>query len=102
MKQRDQILIAFVFVSLLSTGTTALITYNVGVSTLEEETFNKLTIVRELKGEEIEDYFEFIFNQIKTTAYDPSVVNAMNQFSSGFTHLESELDLSQAEISFRE
>jgi hypothetical protein len=44
-------------VTILSLGTMAAVSYQLGVRTLEEEATAKLTAIRELKGRQIEVYF---------------------------------------------
>jgi|GEM_PF-565920 len=48
------------------------------------EAFNKLTAVREMKAQQIEDYFQQIRNQVITFSEDRMIVDAMKAFSQGF------------------
>jgi PAS domain S-box-containing protein len=58
---------------------------------LEREAFNRLTAVREMKSQQIEDYFQTIHNQIKTFSEDQMIVDAMRAFSDSFDSFQGEL-----------
>jgi PAS domain S-box-containing protein len=58
---------------------------------LEQEAFNRLTAVREVKSQQIEDYFQSIRNQVVTFSEDQMIVDAMQSFSQAFQSLEGEL-----------
>lgn len=58
---------------------------------LEQETFNRLTAIREVKSQQIEDYFRTIHNQVVTFSEDRMVIDAMRAFSQAFISLEGEL-----------
>ena len=63
LKIGTKILIAFAVIAILSVGISALIAFTISKQALKEESFNKLTAVREIKANQIEDYFQ----QIVTT-----------------------------------
>ena len=69
-----------------------------GKASLEKESFNRLTAVREMKSVEIEDYFEDIQNQIITFSEDHMVINALWEFKIGFDTLAAESNLSETEV----
>ena len=52
-------------VAVTAVGITALLSYQTSKKTLEQESFNKLTAVRELKADQIEDYFQIIRDQVE-------------------------------------
>jgi len=58
---------------------------------LEQEAFERLTAVREMKSQQIEDYFLSIRNQVTTFSEDRMIVNAMRRFSDSFRSFEGEL-----------
>jgi len=58
---------------------------------LEQEAFNRLTAVREVKSQQIEDYFQSIRHQVLTFSEDKMIVDAMRTFSGAFRSLEGEL-----------
>ena len=57
-----KILIAFTVVAIVAVGLVGFFAFSTGSSTLEAESFNKLTAVREMKASQIEDYFQTIEN----------------------------------------
>ncbi|MCB0318659.1 MAG: methyl-accepting chemotaxis protein, partial [Bdellovibrionales bacterium] len=57
---------------------------------LTEQTFNKMTSVREIKAEQIEDYFSTIRKQVKTMSSDVLIVEAMQNFSEAFKNVRAE------------
>ena len=58
---------------------------------LEQEAFNRLTAVREVKSQQIEDYFQSIRHQVVTFSEDKMIVDAMRTFTDAFRSLEGEL-----------
>ena len=58
---------------------------------LEQEAYNRLTAVREVKSQQIEDYFQSIRHQILTFSEDRMVVDAMRSFAESFQSLQGEL-----------
>jgi PAS domain S-box-containing protein len=57
---------------------------------MRRDAFNKLTAVREMKAQQIEDYFTLISNQIRSLAKSRDTVSAMQQFRVGITVLKPE------------
>ncbi len=86
---------AIAFLSMLVIG---LISYNKGKVALEEETFNKLTAVREMKASQIEDYFQLIHDQVQTFSEDRMVIFAMKRLKEGFTKIDSELKVDEEKM----
>jgi PAS domain S-box-containing protein len=60
--------------------------------TVKEQTFAKLTAVREMKAQQIEDYFEQISNQILTFSENMMIISAMGEFTQGFNTIDSEIN----------
>lgn len=67
--------------------------YYKGKNSLEKESFNRLTAVREMKSLEIEDYFKDVENQIVTFSEDHMVIDALTSFKEGYEHLQAEVVL---------
>lgn len=63
---------------------TGVISFNTAKNALEQESFNKLTAIREMKGNQIEDYFDFIRNQVETFSEDEMIIEAMKEFRFAF------------------
>ncbi len=88
----------FLAIGILPVLTISVINYSSASGALEEESFNKLTAVREIKKEAIERYFEQIAGQIKTFSKDVMIVEAMKKFKSSFHEIENDLNISQDEL----
>ena len=88
-----KILLAFAAVAIVTVGTIALVTFTIAQTTLERESFNKLTAVREMKASQIEDYFQLISDQIITQSKDLMIIEAMKEFSEGYQSIETEVPL---------
>ncbi len=69
------------------------ISYFRGRDSLKTESFNRLTAVREMKANQIEDYFGQINDQLLTLSEDPTIIEAMKEFSSGFNSIGSDLQM---------
>ncbi len=55
---------------------------------MRRDAFNKLTAVREMKAQQIEDYFTLISNQVQSLAKSRDTVSAMQLFRVGITVLK--------------
>lgn len=86
-----KILLVFLFFSLLSVSLLGLFSIQAGSKALEEESFNKLAAIREMKASQVEDYFRLIRNQVLTFSENQMIVDAMGAFSQSFQSLEEEL-----------
>ena len=96
LKIRTKILLAFVLIAVITVVTIAVVAFSIGQSTLEEESFNKLTAVREMKANQIEDYFHFIRDQLVTQSNDRMMIDAMRAFSTNYYTIDVDqgLDIS--------
>jgi len=72
--------------------------FTTGSETLEKESFNKLTAVREMKANQIEDYFQLIENQVITMSEDRMIIEAMRAFDDGLHAVESDLEATDFNI----
>ncbi|TND08460.1 MAG: methyl-accepting chemotaxis protein [Bacteroidetes bacterium] len=89
MKIGIKLAFAFFFIALSAGLIVGIIAYVRAKSALEQETFNKLTAVREMKATQIEDYFKLISDQVRVFSKDPSTVIAMKRFKKGFFTIDS-------------
>ena len=55
---------------------------------VETQAFEKLTAVREMKAQQIEDYFGFIRRQILTLSEDRMIIDATREFRAAFDSFE--------------
>jgi serine phosphatase RsbU (regulator of sigma subunit) len=92
MKIGFKLTLLFVGIGLLSVTIIGWISYIEGKSSLEQESFNRLTAVREMKANQIEDYFELIENQIISYSKNYTVINAMKQFKADFNSIDDEFE----------
>jgi anti-anti-sigma regulatory factor/HAMP domain-containing protein len=88
---RARVLAVLATVAFISMGAMGVLSYTLGVTTLETQAFDQLTSVRELKGRQIEDYFQFIVDQVVTLSEDPTVASALTDFAEAAENLPGEL-----------
>jgi methyl-accepting chemotaxis protein len=70
--------------TVLSAGLTSLIGYRLARTSLEGQSFATLTAVREMKADQVEDYFRQITDQLVTLSEDRMVVDAVKSFRRSF------------------
>ncbi|MFT5137134.1 MAG: PAS domain S-box-containing protein [Arenicella sp.] len=85
-----KIRIAFTSIAVVAISLIAFLAFSVGSRTLREESFNKLTAVREMKSSQIEDYFQLIQDQVVTFSEDRMIIEAMQDFEKGLRTIEGE------------
>jgi PAS domain S-box-containing protein len=90
LKISTKLLIVLVSVAASSVGAFGIMDYQAAKESLSKESFNKLTAVRELKAQQVEDYFTAISNQVLTFSESRTVVEAMRTFRETFEALEAE------------
>ncbi len=90
LKISAKILIILVLVAATSVGMFGYMDYQEAKQALRVESFNKLTAVREMKAQQIEDYFGTIVGQIVTFSESRMMIEAMLRFRSAFAALEGE------------
>jgi serine phosphatase RsbU (regulator of sigma subunit) len=91
--------VAFFFIAFLSILVIGYLSYVKGKNSLEEESFNRLTAVREMKASQIESYFQDIRNQIITFSEEHTIVEAMVDFKKGFDTIDQQSNYSEKEVS---
>lgn len=84
LKIGTKILIMLSTVASAAVGVIGFFAYHSAGKSLEEESFNKLTAVREMKANQIEDYFKQIADQVHTFSEDRMIIDAMQAFKAGF------------------
>ena len=98
LRIRTKILLAFALIAVITVVTIAIVAFSIAQSTLEEESFNKLTAVREMKANQIEDYFQFIRDQLVTQSNDRMMIDAMNAFSTNYYTIDVDQGLDSSAI----
>lgn len=98
MKIGPKLTLAFFAVAFVSMAVIGVIAFYKGRNSLEKESFARLTVVREMKANQIEDYFAQINDQVLTFAEDPTVVRAMKRFSNTFDSLDENLRINDRKM----
>jgi PAS domain S-box-containing protein len=83
-----KILAVAVGIAITTLLTSGLVASSMIRTAVEKQAFEKLTAVREMKAQQIEDYFRFIRQQILTFSEDRMTVDAMGEFREAFSRLE--------------
>jgi serine phosphatase RsbU (regulator of sigma subunit) len=89
--------LGFFVIAFSSITIIGVLAYYKGKKSLEEESFNRLTAVREMKATQIEDYFTDIHNQIITFSEDHTIIEAMHDLRLGFDTIAHEAAYSSEE-----
>jgi serine phosphatase RsbU (regulator of sigma subunit) len=98
MKIGLKLTLSFFVIALLSMAVIGIIAYNKARKSLAEESFNRLTAVREMKASQIEDYFKQISDQLLTLSEDPATIEAMKEFKKGFNNVATDMQIGDAEM----
>ncbi len=99
MKIGVKITVTFFAIAFLSMLVIGVISYKRAKSSLEKQSFEKLTAVREMKASQIQDYFKIIQDQLSTMAADPMIIEAMQEFKSGYGSIKQELKIDEEKFS---
>lgn len=99
MKIGVKITLTFFAIAFLSMLVIGIISYKRAKISLEKQSFEKLTAVREMKASQIQDYFRIIQDQLTTTARNPMMVEAMREFKNGYNTIREELKIGDEKLS---
>ena len=97
-KLRFKILVILLLIAFITAGTVGIIAIFISTKNLKAESFNKLTAIREMKANQIEDYFHQIFDEVISLAESKTVIEATLEFEKGFHALQSELNYSPEDL----
>jgi serine phosphatase RsbU (regulator of sigma subunit) len=92
MKIGVKLTVTFFVIASVAMLVTGYISYMNAKKTLTEESFNKLTAVREMKADQITDYFSQIKDQLIALSEDPFIVEAMKGFKKGYYSIDEEVN----------
>ena len=92
LKIRTKLLIVLVLVAVVSVGIYSAVEYRAAKRALLEESFDTLVAVRELKAQQIEDYFSNIAGQVATLSESSMIVDAMQEFRAAIDLLDEGSD----------
>jgi serine phosphatase RsbU (regulator of sigma subunit) len=93
MKIGVKITFTFFAIASLSMLVIGFISYKRAKSSLEKQSFEKLTAVREMKASQIQDYFKIIQDQLITSAQNPMMIEAMKELKAGYNSIPGELSI---------
>ncbi len=97
-----KLLIVLSSVAIIVASIIGYISFTIAKSSLERNFFNKLTDIRELRANQIEDYFQLLSDQITTFSEDLMIVDALKAFKIGFKNVDNELHLEPDKLAERE
>lgn len=98
MKLGTKILIILSIVAIGSVAIYGYIGFVTASKSMEKDSFDKLTAVREMKGSQVEDYFKTIKDQITTFSEDTMIVDAMKEFSGAFDAVGRDLKITDSDL----
>lgn len=98
MKIGVKITFTFFAIAFLSMLVIGYISYKRAQSSLEKQSFEKLTAVREMKASQIQDYFKIIQDQLTTSAQNPMMIEAMREFKNGYNSIREELKIDDEKL----
>ena len=90
-----KILIVLSVVAIAAIGIIGYQGYSTAKESLEQESFNKLTAVREMKANQIEDYFQQIADQVRTLSEDRMIIEAMQAFDNALHGIEADYGINE-------
>lgn len=99
---RTRLIAVLAGVAVVSVLVTAWLAFQDAESALREQSFAKLTAVREIKANQVEDYFQIISDQVAALSENRMVIDAMEGFSRQLPLLEEELGLTDAQWETRD
>ena len=102
MSIRFRMLVVLASVAIASAGVTSVMSYDTARQAIEQQSFDMLTAVREMKSNQIEDYARQIVDQILTLAESRMIVDAMNELRTAFHAIEEESALESGELARRD
>ena len=98
MKIGLKIGLAFFLLAAISMFVIGYISYDTAKESLQKQSFNKLTAVRETKADQIQDYFKNIQDQLQDLALNPVMINATSEFKAGYLSVAKDLRLNEKQL----
>ncbi|MBF0266483.1 MAG: transporter substrate-binding domain-containing protein, partial [Gammaproteobacteria bacterium] len=92
MKISAKILIMLILVSAGSVIIFGYFDYQAAKETLKKESFNKLTAVREMKAQQIENYFKTLNDLVVTFSLSDTAIDAAKSFRAAFTEINTSVN----------
>jgi anti-anti-sigma regulatory factor/HAMP domain-containing protein len=85
MRLRTTLILLLTMVGILSAGTVGVMSYVESLQALQTRSVRQLTAARDLRADQVEDYFRHIRHQLVTQAENPTTAAAMQAFAKGFS-----------------
>jgi len=90
--------LAFFSLAAISMLVIGFISYDNARKSLEQQSFNKLTAVREAKSDQIQDYFKNIQDQLVDLSINPLIVQATHELKDGYNSVVKDLKFNDEEL----
>ncbi|MCI4625959.1 MAG: methyl-accepting chemotaxis protein [Candidatus Magnetoovum sp. WYHC-5] len=91
MRLGKKLTVLFLLIGLMPFFLIGIISYNTAKRSIKHSIVERLLFVREMKKDQIEDYFKYITEQVKLYAKDRMISDAMEEFTAAFFLVEEEL-----------
>ncbi|MCP5005250.1 MAG: hypothetical protein GY941_15140 [Planctomycetes bacterium] len=98
MSMGAKVIILFLVAGIIPFAVMGILGYRNASKSLQEQAFNQLVSVREIKKKQIEDYFSTIRKQAHTFSRDKMVVDAMTEFKAAFKDFRKENELTDTRL----
>ncbi len=98
LKMKPKLIAAFLMIGLIPFAITGLTVLNKTSVEIEEQAFQKLTAIREIKKSGIERYFTTIRDQVLTLSEDTMIIDAMQEFTTAMKSFRTENNLSDEKV----
>jgi anti-anti-sigma regulatory factor/HAMP domain-containing protein len=95
---RPRLLVMLVLIAVVSAGASALAAFHLGRQALEQAAFDKLTAVRELKADQVEDYFRRIRDQVVVFSNAPTIVRTMRELKQAHRAIAQDVALDEEQL----
>jgi ABC-type phosphate transport system substrate-binding protein len=95
---RAKVLMILIFISLLTAGVVGTIAFTLGTNTLKEESYQKLTAIREMKANQIENYFNLIYDQVQSFSESRTIIESTYEFKKGFDDVIAETNYTSKQL----
>ncbi len=97
-KIKNKLIIIFLLIGLIPALVISFLNVSKASEALEEESFNKLTSVREIKKDQIEKYFQQIRNQVISLSESKMIISAVKEFQPAFHNILNENGIDKLEL----
>lgn len=95
-------LLVLATVAIVAAGVTSLLSYRIARQSLERQAFEQLTAVREMKGNQVEDYIRQISDQLVSQGESKMIVAAVQEFQTAFNALDQSLETDPKNLADRD